>query len=93
MKEDNIQMIYRNYAEFHLRDHIAHLKRNNLNKSLGSKELIHLIFKQHHKVYREELSDQLSELSRNNRPAVEDLKPIKDEYLRKLNARIPVDES
>jgi hypothetical protein len=90
-KDDSIQMIYRNYAEFHLRDHIADLKRNYLHKSLGSKRLTRLVFKQHHEVYRDELSDRLSELSRNDRPAIKVLKAIRDEYLRKLKSKVPID--
>jgi hypothetical protein len=89
MKDENIQTIYRNFAEFHLRGHVRELKNTYLFKSLRLADPISTGLKTHTRIFQDELSERLDELSKNNMLAYKDLVAIKEEYLRKLRSKIP----
>jgi len=85
MKNQQVEMIYKNFAEFHLRLHLTEIRTKYLPKIIEDAAARRL--KEHYKVYRKELNEKLVQLVRHDVIEVSELEKIKKEYLDKFEVK------
>ncbi|MEJ7646536.1 MAG: hypothetical protein WKF87_18200 [Chryseolinea sp.] len=85
MKNEQVETIYKNFAEFHLRLHLTEIRTKYLPKIIEDAATRRL--KEHYKIYRQELNEKLVQLGRHDLIAVSELERIKKEYLDKFEVK------
>lgn len=85
MKNEQIELIYKNFAEFHLRLHMNEIRTKYLPKII--EDASSNGFKEHYKIYRKELNEKLKQLVRQDIVVVSELERIRAEYLKKFDEK------
>ena len=85
MTEATIQSIYRQFAEFHLRVHMAEVKSKYLPKSVEM--AIADGFSQQQKIFKQLLTERLRQIGKYNPAAIPKLASIRVDYLNKLKSK------
>jgi len=84
-KETNEVGSFKQFAEKELKNHLAELNTRYENESLGSKEVKQQAYKEHQKIYSQELEDKIqSLLSVEDLRLKDELENLKDEFVTKL---------
>jgi hypothetical protein len=85
MTEATIQSIYKQFAEFHLRLHIAEVKMTYLPKSL--EKTIADGFSEHKKLFKKKLAERIQQLGKYNQDAIPKLAELKRDYVNRFNSK------
>jgi hypothetical protein len=84
-KETNEVKALKHFAEEELKNHLAELYTLYQNEPLSSKELKQQAYKEHQKIYNQELEDKIQSLLSTENPWLKDeLESLKHSYVTKL---------
>lgn len=84
-RETNEVTAFKQFAEKELKNHIAELNTRYQNEPLASDELKQEAYKEHQKIYTQELEDEIQSLLSSENPWLKDeLENLKHAYVTKL---------